>query len=223
MGARRHRVPEAGEAFAGVERQYSGTLGKVGNCQIGVSVHAVGKRGTAPLGWALYLPEEWAADAARRTKARIPESVTFKTKPELGVELVERAAGWGLPAVPVLGDQAYGDNTALRARVHAAGREYVLAVGGQTKVFAPETVFEVPDPTGERGRPKSRPQPDREPETIRGLVARLRHEALALPVSFRDGPDGKPTRGRVSCSCVYGPRTTGQKSAPSPPRGVADR
>ena len=51
--------PKDGKRSPGVKRQYSGTLGKIGNCQIGVSVHAVGKRGTAPLGWALYLPEEW--------------------------------------------------------------------------------------------------------------------------------------------------------------------
>ena len=66
--------------------------------QIGVSVHAVGAKGTVPLGWALYLPAEWCEDQARRAKAKIPEEIAFKTKPELGVELVERAADWGLPA-----------------------------------------------------------------------------------------------------------------------------
>jgi len=85
--------PKDGKDSPGVKRQYSGTLGKTGNCQIGVSVHAVGKRGTVPLGWALYLPEDWCADRQRRRKAKIPDEVVFKTKPELGVELVERAAG----------------------------------------------------------------------------------------------------------------------------------
>src|SRR5438552_487685 len=98
--------PKDGKDSPGVKRQYSGTLGKIGNCQIGVSVHAVGKRGTVPLGWALYLPEEWCADERRRRRAKIPAEIEFKTKPELGVELVERAAGWELPAAPVLGDQA---------------------------------------------------------------------------------------------------------------------
>ena len=79
--------PKDGKHSPGVKRQYSGTLGKIGNCQIGVSVHAVGKRGTAPLGWALYLPEEWCDDRERRARAKIPESVVFKTKPELGVGL----------------------------------------------------------------------------------------------------------------------------------------
>jgi SRSO17 transposase len=184
-----------GKHSPGVKRQYSGTLGKIGNCQLGVSVHAVGAGGTAPLGWALYLPEEWCADDSRRRKAKIPESVGFKTKPELGVELVERAAGWGLPAVPVLGDMAYGDNTGLRGRLHDAGREYVLSVGAASTVFAPETVFAVPEQTGARGRPKSRPQPDREPEAISDLITRL-GRTRARTVSFRDGPDGKPIRSR---------------------------
>src|SRR5439155_13040719 len=146
-----------GRHSPGVKRQYSGTLGKIGNCQIGVSVHAVGSAGTAPLGWALYLPEEWCEDAERRAQAKIPASVASKTKPELGVELAERAAGWQVPKAPLLGDHAYGDNTALRKRLHDAQLEYVLAVGPATKVFPPETVFTAPEPGGGPGRPKSRP------------------------------------------------------------------
>ena len=113
--------PKDGKDSPGVKRQYSGTLGKTGNCQIGVSVHAVGARGTVPLGWALYLPEDWCQDAERRRKAKIPEEVAFKTKPELGVELVERAAGWNVPKAPVLGDHAYGENTWLRDRLSRPG------------------------------------------------------------------------------------------------------
>ena len=67
--------PKDGKDSPGVKRQYSGTLGKRGNCQIGVSVHAVGARGTVPLGWALYLPEDWCEDAERRRKAKIPAEV----------------------------------------------------------------------------------------------------------------------------------------------------
>ena len=118
--------PKDGKDSPGVKRQYSGTLGKRGNCQIGVSLHAVGARGTVPLGWALYLPEDWCEDAVRRRKAKIPAEVKFKKKSELGVELVERAAGWDVPSAPVLGDQAYGENTWLRDRLHDAGCEYVL-------------------------------------------------------------------------------------------------
>jgi SRSO17 transposase len=184
-----------GKHSPGVKRQYSGTLGKVGNCQIGVSLHAVGAKGTVPLGWALYLPEEWCADLDRRGEAKIPEHVTFKTKPELGVDLVEHAAGWQIAAAPVLGDQAYGDNTALRERLHDAGREYVLSVGAETKVFAPGTTFAVPARRGTTGRPPKRPRADREPEQIGALIARLGVEH-AQTVTFRDGPDGQPITSR---------------------------
>jgi SRSO17 transposase len=208
--------PKDGKHSPGVKRQYSGTLGKVGNCQIGVSVHAVGKRGTAPLGWALYLPEEWCDDAERRARAKIPEWVVFKTKPELGVELVERATGWGLEPVPVLGDQAYGDNTALRARLNDAGREYVLAVNGATKVLAPETVYAVPEKTAVMGGPKTRPQPDREPEAISDLIARVA-DTQSRTVAFRDGPDDEPISSwfvfvRVRAAHDW------QKATPWPPR-----
>ena len=136
--------PKDGKDSPGVKRQYSGTLGKTGNCQIGVSVHAVGVRGTVPLGWALYLPEDWCEDDDRRRKAKIPEEVMFKTKPELGVELVERAAQWDIPSAPVLGDHAYGENSWLRDRLDDAGCEYVLSVGPKAKMFEQGTTFAVP-------------------------------------------------------------------------------
>ena len=106
--------PKDGKHSPGVKRQYSGTLGKIGNCQIGVSVHAVGANGTVPLGWSLYLPEEWCDDPERRRKAKIPAEVEFKTKPQLGKELIERAGEWDIQRAPVLGDEAYGENTRLR-------------------------------------------------------------------------------------------------------------
>jgi SRSO17 transposase len=180
-----------GRHSPGVKRQYSGTLGKIGNCQLGVSLHAVGARGTLPLGWALYLPEDWCADKERRRKAKIPDDVVFKTKPDLGVDLVEQAAGWGTAAAPVLGDEAYGDNTALRERLHDTGRQYVLAIGAETAVYAPETAFAVPPRTHSKGRPPSKLRPDREPEAIKALIARLGPEH-AQTVTFRDGPDGTP-------------------------------
>lgn len=194
--------PKDGKDSPGVKRQYSGTLGKIGNCQIGVSLHAVGVKGTVPLGWALYLPEEWCEDQERRRKAKIPEEVSFQTKPELGVRLAKRAACWGLPRAPVLGDQAYGDNTQLREGLHREGLQYVLAVGGETKVFAPGTVFTVPKRNGPPGRPATRPVADRDPQTIAQLVAGLDAKQWQT-VSFRDGPDdGKPMTSRFAFVAV---------------------
>jgi len=183
--------PKDGKRSPGVKRQYSGSLGKIGNCQIGVSLHAVGRRGTVPLGWALYLPEEWCADKERRARAKIPEEVVFRTKPELGVELIERAARFAIPRAPVLGDQAYGDDGKLRARLDAAGCEYVLSVGPAAAVFAPETVFALPARKRPSGRRRSRLRPDRTPESIGALIGRLGPEQRQR-VTFRDDPDGEP-------------------------------
>jgi SRSO17 transposase len=205
-----------GKNSPGVKRQYSGTLGKIGNCQIGVSLHAVGAHGTVPLGWALYLPEEWCDDAERRRKAKIPAEVMFKTKPELGVELVERAAGWDVARAPVLGDCAYGDTTQLRERIHGAGLEYVLSVSAETTVFGPQTTFEVPERAAKTGRPRSRPRPDREPESIGALIAGLGADAWQT-VTFRDGPDGKPMTSRF-CFVRVRAAHNWKKATPFPPR-----
>jgi SRSO17 transposase len=202
--------PKDGKDSPGVKRQYSGTLGKIGNCQIGVSVHAVGGKGTVPLGWALYLPEEWCNDAGRRKRAKIPEDVVFKTKPELGVALIERASSWDVPDAPVLGDCAYGDKTELRGRLDSAGRQYVLGVSADTTVFAPETVFEVPAARkAGNGRQKTRPRPDRKPEAIGALVARVDQDAWQI-VTFRDGPDGEPMSSRF-CFCGCAQATNGRR------------
>jgi len=194
--------PKDGKDSPGVKRQYSGTLGKRGNCQIGVSVHAVGRQGTVPLGWALYLPEDWCADPERRRKAKIPEGVAFKTKSELGVELVERAVGWDVPKAPVLGDQAYGDNTWLRDRLDQADCEYVLSIGPTTRVFEHGTSFAVPPKKQGAARGPVRPRPDRKPLPLGELIAQLRAEGVQT-VTFRDGPDGAPVTSQFIFARVH--------------------
>jgi len=188
--------PKDGKKSPGVKRQYSGTLGKIGNCQIGVSVHAVGAKGTVALGWGLYLPREWCDDPERRRTAKIPVEVQFKTKPELGVELIERAADWEIAPAPVLGDAAYGDKTELRARLDGAGREYVLAVSADSTVFAPQTTFAVPEQRNSgSGRQTTRPRPDQRPQAIGALIAGLDGGQFQT-VTFRDGPDDEPMSSR---------------------------
>ena len=132
-----------------------------------------GTKGTVPLGWALYLPEEWCKDAERRRKAKIPEEIEFQTKPQLGVDLAVRAAGWKIRKAPVLGDSAYGDNTELRDQLHAGGLQYVLSVSPETTVFSAETKFTLPEPRSGPGRRNNHPRPDRDPESIGRLIARL--------------------------------------------------
>jgi SRSO17 transposase len=190
-------IAKDGRHSPGVKRQYSGTLGKIGNCQIAVSVHAVGARGTLPLGWRLYLPEDWCADLERRRKAKIPDGVVFETKPQLAGSLIEQASGWELPVAPVLGDCAYGDDTKFRTRLHALRREYVLAVSAQVSVYGPETTFAVPERQGTTGRKRSVARPDREPESVRALAERLPpHAWKTLPC--RTTPAGEDVAGRFA-------------------------
>jgi SRSO17 transposase len=166
-------IPKSGRRSPGVKRQYSGTLGKIGNCQITVSLHAVGERGTMPLGWSLYLPEDWCAERERRERAKIPAGVCFRTKPQLAAALAEQVSGWQVPRAPILGDCAYGDDTAFRTDVHGREFEYVLAVSANVSVFGPETTFNLPGRKGRTGRPRTVARPDRKPESVRALAERL--------------------------------------------------
>jgi SRSO17 transposase len=117
-----------GTKSVGVKRQYSGTAGRRENCQIGVFLGYSSTHGHAFLDRALYLPQEWADDAARRTEAGVPESVQFATKPELARQLLERAFAAGVPAGWVTGDTVYGDDPALARWLEEGGRAYVLGV-----------------------------------------------------------------------------------------------
>jgi len=117
-----------GTKSAGVQRQYSGTAGRVENCQIGVFLAFTGSKGHALIDRELYLPREWAKDAARRKEAGIPEEVKFATKPQLAERMLGRAWRAGVRASWVTGDAVYGNDTHLRRFLEANGQPYVLAV-----------------------------------------------------------------------------------------------
>src|SRR3954454_24915592 len=103
-----------GTHSVGVQRQYSGTAGRIENCQIGVFLAYAGKKGHALIDRALYLPEHWAGDATRRAKASVPEEVTFASKPKLGLAMLQRALAAGVPFAWVTGDSVYGADHRLR-------------------------------------------------------------------------------------------------------------
>jgi SRSO17 transposase len=188
-------IVKDGKHSPGVKRQYSGTLGKIGNCQITVSVHAVGERGTVPLGWQLYLPEEWCGDLGRRRKAKVPAEVVFETKSLLAGDLCERAAGWELPLAPILADLAYGDDAGFRTRLAELELEYLVAVRAETSVYGPETTFAVPDRNGPIGRPRTVARPDRKPESVRALARRLPAKAWrTLPCRTTPTGEDVPSR-----------------------------
>lgn len=117
-----------GRHSAGVKRQYSGTAGRIENCQIGVFLAYASGEDYTLLDRELYLPEEWAKDAQRRQQAGIPDTVTFATKPVLARQMLERAFTAGVPARWVTADSVYGSDGKLRRFLEERGQAYVLAV-----------------------------------------------------------------------------------------------
>jgi SRSO17 transposase len=120
--------PKQGRHSAGVARQYCGTLGKRANCQVGVFLGYAAPTGHAGLDRALYLPREWTDDRARCRAAGIPDAVPFRTKPQLGLALVERALDAGVPAAWVVADEVYGNDGKFRRALEARDQAYVVAV-----------------------------------------------------------------------------------------------
>jgi SRSO17 transposase len=124
-----------GDKSAGVQRQYSGTAGRVENCQVGVFLAFAGRRGRALLDRALYLPREWAGDRPRRRAAGVPDDVAFATKPELGRRMLERAFAAGVRAAWVTADAVYGNDSKFRRFLEDRGQPYVLAVQAGQRVW----------------------------------------------------------------------------------------
>jgi SRSO17 transposase len=125
-----------GDKSAGVARQYSGTAGRIENCQIGVFLAYASDRGHTLVDCELYLPTEWAADGARRAGAAIPPAVPFATKPQLAQRMIARAITAGVPFGWVVGDEVYGSDRRLRMFLEAYERPFVLAVRSNEKLWS---------------------------------------------------------------------------------------
>jgi SRSO17 transposase len=124
-----------GDQSAGVQRQYSGTAGRIDNCQVGVFLAYASRRGHAFVDRALYLPEAWCDDRPRCRAAGIPDAVAFRTKPALAREMLTRALDAGVPAAWVTGDAVYGSDRRLRMMLEQRGQPFVLAVRSTEAVF----------------------------------------------------------------------------------------
>ena len=149
--------PKAGEASVGVARQYCGTLGKIANCQVAVSLHWSTCAASCPLAWRLYLPAAWLATPERRAAGKIPEHINYQSKNQLALELVDQALAWEVPRLPVVADSAYGDDFEFRASLRERGLQYAVAVKAGTKVWTSDPA-EVPVAASKRrGRPRQYP------------------------------------------------------------------
>ena len=161
-----------GTGSVGVQRQYSGTAGKVDNCQVATVLSYASPKGHAFLDRRVYLPESWCADPTRRKKAQVPETVTFQTKPEQAQAMLEHAWARGVPMRWVTGDEVYGDAPRLREAVQESGRFYVLAVSATTPIWIERPAVEEPTrATG--GRPRTKVRLAKEappPTTVRAEV-----------------------------------------------------
>src|SRR6476469_828458 len=121
-----------GKASCGVARQYTGSAGKITNCQIGVFAVYVSGKGHAFIDRALYLPQTWAEDPARRAAAHVPQQIAFATKPHLARAIVERAIAAGVPFAWVVGDSIYGVSE-VEMTLRRAGKGYVLGVNSNSQ------------------------------------------------------------------------------------------
>ena len=125
-----------GNKSAGVQRQYSGTAGRIENCQIGVFLAYACGKDRALLDRELYLPQVWAGDVERRREAGVPEDAVFRTKPQLAQGMLERALESGVPFGWVTGDEVYGSDRNLRLWLEQEGISHVLAIKSNEKLWA---------------------------------------------------------------------------------------
>jgi SRSO17 transposase len=202
--------PKDGSDSPGVARMYSGTLGKVGNCQIGVSVHAVTDAASVAINWALFLPKSWddtttddaetvAQIQRRRARCKIPAEVRHREKWRLALDMLDEVlgepeqGGWGLPARPVVSDAGYGDATEFRLGLAARDLSYVVAVKATTSAYPAGAAPSAPPYAG-RGRPPT-PRYREEAASLTGLALAAGRRALHR-VTWRHGSRknaGNPT------------------------------
>ena len=180
--------PKKGRHSVGVARQYCGQLGKQDNCQVAVSLSIANHAASLPIAYRLYLPENWSNDAARRKSARVPDDVTFRTKPMIALEQIRAACAAGIPKGVALMDGGYGVDTMLRTEITALGLTYVAGIQPHTTVWPQGQGPLPPKEWSGRGRPPSRQRRDDEHQPVRAKVL-----ALSLPkeawetITWREG------------------------------------
>jgi SRSO17 transposase len=193
-------IAKKGDISVGVQRQYSGTLGKVGNCQVVVSLHGVSDSFGACLGLQLYLPESWCGDAEKRELAKVPKQLEFARKWEIALGLLDAARANGGPTLPVLADAGYGDSRLFREGLRERGLKYVVGVSSQTTVWRSETAVAVPRRRHATGRPPTRAEAvdGGEPMLIEVLANELLTAGAFQRICWRLGTKG-PLDAQFAC------------------------
>ncbi|WP_431049637.1 IS701 family transposase [Xanthomonas oryzae] len=175
----------------GVARQYCGRLGKTDNCQVAVSLSIANEHGSLPVGYRLYLPEQWAQDTVRRKKAGVPDQVVFQTKTALAMDQIDSALATGIAAGVVLADAAYGTETHWRDQLSERGLLYMVGVRSNTKVlWGSHQPAPMPPASPKGGRPRTRPMRDsaHAPISVHEVAQRLPARTYRQ-VSWRQGSD----------------------------------
>lgn len=182
--------PKKGTKSVGVKRQYSGTLGRVDNCQIGVFINYCSTHGHTLIDRRLYLPQEWAEDVDRREVAGVPQGVIFRTKPELALEMIQVAVNEGLRFRWVGGDSVYGDSPTFVQGVRELGKLYVLDTSADARVWLSKPRMQPVGKSGARGgRPTTKAKAIQKPITVAEAVKRLAHSAFKR-VTVSQGSQG---------------------------------
>ena len=148
--------PKAGEHSVGVARQYCGTLGKVANCQVAVSLHWSSAEASCPILWRLYLPPPWLEDTARAAEVKLPPGTSYHRKTELALEVIDQAVGWEWPRWPVVADSFYGNDFSFRQALRQRGLTYAVPVEPTTVVWTEDPNRPLPPPK-QKGRPRKYP------------------------------------------------------------------
>jgi SRSO17 transposase len=181
--------PKKGKHSVGVGRQYCGQLGKQDNCQVAVSLSLASARGSLPIAFRLYLPEEWVNDKARRDKAGVPTEIQFATKPQIALQQIRAAKVAGVPVGVVLADAGYGTSIDFREGLSELGLKYCVGVLPQTTVWTAERAPLPPKRKKSKfGRPATRLRraAGHEPISVKDLAFELPRSAWRK-VSWRDG------------------------------------
>jgi SRSO17 transposase len=181
--------PKDGTHSVGVQRQYSGTLGKTANCQLGVSVNAVTEQASCPLDWRLFLPERWDEDAmaTRRAACHLPKQVHHRPKWQLVLDMLDELAGWELRPPVLLADSGYGEVGEFRGGLDARQVPYVVEVQAATSAY-PEQVRPSVAPHKGRGR-RPRPRYREAPSSLAQLALQAGQQAC-VDLIWRRGSKG---------------------------------